>query len=275
MNPRSLATPFVLAGALFALAAAPGCDDTAGVSEKQVAELRSQSKRLEDENRALMNRLEAAERKIAGLSEDLAAVNRTAIDASTAASAATKANADSTGAATAGSAGIAGGAAAGDAHANLSERDREIAAFLDRDEGRKVLETAIKAIETKRDQERQDRMVNAMVDAFAQKANLTPQQTDSMRKIVGKSMADTRGLWEGMMRGDMSPEERQTARNDAMAKMQEIQTRTDDEVKSVLDSSQFGMYQQDVERMRNGMRGGMGGGMGGPGGGGFGGRGGR
>lgn len=271
MKPRSLATPFVLAGALLVLAAAPGCDDTSGVSDKQVAELRSQSKRLEDENRALMNRLDAAERRIAGLSEDLASVNRTAIDASTAASAASKANADSADAATAGSPGTVG-AAPSDAHANLSERDREIATFLDREEGRKVLETAIKAIETKRDQERQDRMVNAMVDAFATKANLTPQQTDSMRKIVGKSMADTRGLWEGMMRGDMSPEERQTARTDAMAKMQEIQTRTDDEVKSVLDSSQFGMYQQDVERMRNGMRGGMGG-AGGPGGGGFGGRG--
>jgi hypothetical protein len=68
----------------------------------------------------------------------------------------------------------------------------------------------------------------------------------------------------------MTQEQRQAARTDAMAKIEEINRRTDEEASTILDASQFETYRQDVTRMRGGR-----GGMGGPGGdGGFPGRGG-
>ena len=137
------------------------------------------------------------------------------------------------------------------------------------------LEGALKTIEKRRDEERTARMVQGLVDAFAQKAGLTPQQSESMQTIAMKSATATRELWATFRdAGDMTAEQRNTLRVDLLAKGEEIRVRTDDEVRGVLDARQFEMYKQDSERLRGAFRG-----LGGAGGpsfpGGAGGRGGR
>jgi uncharacterized membrane protein YgcG len=125
----------------------------------------------------------------------------------------------------------------------------------------------MKAYEQKRDEERGNRMASGLIDAFAQRANLSPQQKEQMQKIAQRTMNEIGALWRAMRDQDIPPEERAAKRQETVAKMEEIRTRTDEEVKTVLDAAQWDLYQQESARMR----GFMGGGMGGGGGGGFGG----
>ncbi|MCE9637617.1 MAG: hypothetical protein K8T90_18110 [Planctomycetes bacterium] len=254
--PRSL--PFALVAAL-ALASA-GCDDSAqmGVLEKEVTTLDGQVKKLEGERDKLAGRVETAERRLAGLQEDLLAVRKSAEAAAELARNATKAGGAP--AATGTGLALAPGATKGDP--KTAAAAQELAGLLSTDEGRAVFEASMRQIEQKREDERGARMAAGLVDAFAQKANLSAQQTESMRKIVGRSMTEMGAIWRGMRDGTVTPEKR----TENMAKMEEIRKSTDEEVKSVLDGTQYDMYQQETARMRGFMGGG-----GGPGGGGFGG----
>lgn len=260
------ALPFALVAA-FAFASA-GCDDSAqvGVLEKEVTALDGQVKKLEGERDKLSGRLETAERRLAGLQEDLLAVRKAAESAAQAARDAAKAG---PGAGAGLGSGVTPGAVKGDPKS--IQAAQELAGILATDEGRAVFEASMRQIEQKREDERGARMAAGIVDAFAQKANLSPTQAESMRKIVGKSMTEMGALWRNMRDTDLTPEERATKRTENMAKMDEIRKTTDEEVKSVLDGAQFDMYQQETARMRGFMGGG--GGMGGPGGGFGGGRG--
>lgn len=267
LHPSRL-LPFALVAA-FAFASA-GCDDSAqvGVLEKEVNGLGTQVKKLEGERDKLAGRLETAERRLAGLQEDLLAVRKSAEAAAELARGAAKAGAASAAPGT--GVALAPGATKGDP--KTAAAAQELAGLLGTDEGRAVFEATMRQIEQKREDDRASRMATGLVDAFAQKANLSAQQTESMRKIVSKSMAEMGALWRSMRDTDMTPEERAAKRTENMAKMDEIRKSTDEEVKSVLDGTQYDMYQQETARMR-GFMGGPGGGFGG-GGGGFGGGGG-
>jgi outer membrane murein-binding lipoprotein Lpp len=272
--PRTKTAP-ILAAALALPALLAGCDDGARVDsiEGEVTELRSQVKKLEGERDKLAARLENAERRMGGLQEDLLAVRKSADAAGVAAAAA---GAKEEPAVVAGApVAAAPGAPALKGDPKTVQAAQDLANLLASDAGRTVFEGAMRQVEQKREEERGARLATGLVDAFAQRANLSPQQTEQMRKIVGKSISDIGAVWRSMNDGELTPEERATKRQEAFAKTEEIRKTTEDEVKGVLDAQQFEMFQQESARMRGFMGGGGPGGRGGFGGpGGFGGAGG-
>ena len=148
----------------------------------------------------------------------------------------------------------------------VSKIDKELAEYFATDEGRTVFEAAMKSYEGKREEERSARMVKGMIDAFSQKANLSREQTASMEKIVSKAFTEIGTLFRTMRDSDMTPEERAVKRTETVAKVEDVRRQTEDEVKGILDATQFELYQQESARMRGFMGGGMGGGLGGFGG---------
>lgn len=246
---------------------AAGCDDSARVQslEGEVTALDSQVKKLEAEREKLLARLDTAERRMTGLQEDLLAVRRSAEAAGAVASAASeKAAGEVAGAPVAAPPGVPAPGSKDDPR--TVQAAQELAALLASETGTAVFEGALRRVEQKRDEERGARMVAGMVDAFAQRANLTPQQSEQMRKIVGKTMTDIGSLWRSMGDGDLTPEERAAKRQETFAKAEEIRKSTEDEVRNVLDAQQFEMFQQESARMRGFLGGGPGGGFGGRGG---------
>lgn len=254
---RRLIPVLVLAASAAVL---PGCDAGAGDagSQAETDALRAQVKKLEGERDRLAGRMEQAERRISGLSTDLAATREEMMKAAQAAGVVAAARPTE--------AGEPAPAAATDARTPSA---KALGDLLATEDGRAVFEEAMKAYEARRDAERIDRLGSGIVDGFAQRANLSPQQTESLRKIVGKAMGDVAAVWRGGRDGEATPEERAAQRQSAFAKMEEIRQRTDDEVKGILDAAQWDQWQQDSARMRGFLGGGAG-----PGGGFGGGRGG-
>lgn len=249
---------------LVAAAALPlaGCDEAAEVQTlgRDVAELRTQVKKLESERDRLTARIDNADRRMAGLQNDFLALQKSVQAAATVTAAAQ----DGTGAE--GGATVAGAALRGP-DGKFPQTADEFTALVSTEAGRAAFDAAIRQAEQRRDEERQNRMAAGMVDAFAQKANLSPEQTEKMRKIASKAITEISALWRTMRDQDMTPEQRQAKQTENVAKMEEIRRESDEEVKSVLDAAQWDLYQQETSRMR----GFMGAGGGGPGRGGFGG----
>lgn len=271
MRRNRLAALLLLATAPFAA----GCEDAARVGslETEVTELRAQLKKSENERDRLARRVDESEKRLAGLQEDLLGFRKSVIDVAGAAAASAP---DSAGD---GADGVVAPAGPDASPANpvLTAEAASLARILETDEGVKVLEAALRDIDRRRDDQRTARMIQGLVDAFAQKANLTPTQSEQLAKVLTRGAAARRELWTGMRDApEMTPEQRVAVRQEILAKSEEIRVRVDDEVKSVLDAQQFETYKQDSERLwsqgRGGGAGGMGGGMGGAG---FGGRAGR
>ena len=262
MLRASRVLPFVLAAA--ASLPLAGCDESAEVAtlDHQVTELRTQVKKLETERDRLTARVDNTDRRLAGLQSDFLALQKTTKSAA----AVTAAASDAAGAEPGG---VVAGARLAGPDGKVPQNADEFSALLETDAGRAAFDSALKQAEQRRDEERQNRMAAGMVDSFSQKANLSPEQTEKMRKIATKAFSEISTLWRSMRDQDLTPEQRQSMQADNMAKMAEIRTTSEDEVKSVLDASQWDLYQQETSRMR----GFMGGGFGGAGGGGRGGRG--
>jgi hypothetical protein len=148
-------------------------------------------------------------------------------------------------------------------------------AFLSTEEGQRAVEEALRAVEDRRRDERQRALVSRLVGGFAERAQLTQDQQRRMTDILASNLNAARDVWGGMRdAGDMTPDERAVARETNMRRMEEMRATTDNEVKAVLSSVQYEMYQQESERMLGALRGGgMGGAVVRPSGpGGFGGR---
>lgn len=241
--------------------AVPGCGDDAAVRslEGEVTDLRGQLKKADVDNDKLARRVEENERRLRGLQEDLLAARDAALHG--AGKSATAVVGDAAGGPD------AAAPATSPENPALAAEAQALADVLSTDDGIKVLEGALKTIERRREEERTARMVQGLVDAFAQKANLTPQQAESLQKIASRSAAATRELWTAFRdAGEMNADQRNALRIDLTAKAEEIRVRTDDEVKGILDAQQFEIYRQDSERLRGAFRG-FGGGPGGMGGG--------
>lgn len=248
----ALLVPVTLAAAL----SAASCDDGGGASPKQVNDLRAEVARIEEDRRQLASKLDQAERKLAGQAEDLALLHKEMAELR--GRPRNVGGTDASGAATAGGEGPSGTSSGGAAPVDPEEA-KALDAYFASEHGRKTIDAALVAAEQRREEQRWNERINAMLDQFAQKAGLRPDQVESMRKIAGRTSAEIRGIWAGMRNPDLTADERTAQRQEAMAKMLEIQTRQDEEVKGVLDASQFQMYQEDSARLR-GMFGGGGGG---------------
>ncbi len=259
---RLVAAPALLC--LTALVAA-GCDGSSdAASGKDVADLRSELREAQRQSKLMGERLERMEKRMEGYAQDVDALRRDHM-------AGMRTRAD---VAPAAAPSEAAAAAPDDAPAAASPTTDAISRYLETESGQAAVSRALEAVQERQNADRRERMVDMLLDRFAQEADLTSTQRDDMRKILSRSFEQSAAIWQSMRDGgaDMTPEERAAQRDANVAKMQEIRTATDDEVKAVLNSEQYGLYEQQSQRLRGAFGGDRGAG-GAPGG--FGGRGGR
>jgi len=220
-------------GALLLVAslwAAPACNDTdGGASGETVAQLTKDLNAAQRVNKQMAERIDRLERKMDGFRQDVDRLGRErhaeALDDQDAATATAAEEPAQAAASAMGGAGLT--------------------AVLESDEGQAAVAKAMQAIQEKRDGERRQRMVSGLVDRFAQEANLSEAQTVDVFRDAG----------------DLSAEGRASLRDENMAKMEDIRTATDDEMKAVLNADQFSIYEEQAQRMRGfGGRGRSGGG---------------
>ena len=147
-----------------------------------------------------------------------------------------------------------------------------MAGFLTSEQGQEMLDKLVEASERRRRDARTNQWMSRMVEGFAEKAELTPDQTEKVSAIATRSMTAIRDLWMPMRDPNLTAEQRQELVATNRDKMQEIRDAADQEVKAVLNSAQYLIYEEEMSRFGGGM-----GGFGGRGGrdGGRGGRGGR
>lgn len=141
-----------------------------------------------------------------------------------------------------------------------------VKAFLESDDGKKALAVAIKAVQDQADQERTARMIEDRLAQFAKDASLTEDQVGKMRDILTKSSRAFRDAFAVFRDGggDLPQAERDQARQQAMAKVQEIRKTMDDEARVVLSQTQFDQYQKAVAGAMGGFGGRPPGGQGRP-----------
>lgn len=239
---------FLLVLAASAAACAPGDADSV---KKEVADLRADLQKAQDDGRKLALRVEQQDRRIAGLAEDLAEARKMGVVVKEA------------------PAGTAGATAATDgvpsasnetASAKLalsSPESAAIAGYLSTEAGKKVLAAAIQADRDARSKEQAQRQVEGAVDRFAKIANLTDDQTKRMKELMNKQAEELRDIFATAR--DLPPDATQQQRDDLrkqnVAKADEIRKETDDSLKTLLSQTQYEQYSDEAERMRAGLRG--------------------
>ncbi len=249
-STASLALVVSLAASL----AIGGCgEQDSAAASPEIIKLRTDLKESQRRHAQVIDRLDKFERRLDGMTQDIDRLSHQRVKADLA-SATAAVDTDETGAA----------ASMGDPTAPAAPD--ELIELLQSEQGQELVAGAMKALEARRDEERRERMVGAMVDRFAEMANLTPQQNGDVTRIVGDSFRKMGDVWSSMRdAGDLTAEERTAARDENMVKMEEIRQATNDEMKAVLNSEQYAIYEEQANRMR-----GFGGGGTRRGGGGFG-----
>ncbi len=224
-----------------------GCGAGADASGADaMAELTSQVKEQQRLSKALLDSLDRIERTLDGHTQDIDRLSRDRVATELAAVSVAARPTEDAAAAAADAAPVAG---------------LDVAALLETEDGQAAVEKAMAVVQQKRDAERRERWVGAMVDRFAADANLSDAQTDDMRRIVSGSFKKIGELWSGMRGGDgVTAGERTLQREEAMLKVEEIRQETNDEVKAVLSPDQYALYEEQAARMRGfgggrGMRG--------------------
>lgn len=243
MRPRTLLVlPLLFVG--LAACAEPGSDSSAAVKE-----LKSQVKELQSELDATAKAAKRTDRQLKGLQDDFADFRQKTMKANSVVAAAGDADlAEAT---------DEGGSTVAAIEGAVAGAPEAIVDALQTDEGKQAIKQALAEANEQRDQERRQRWVDGMIDRFATDAQLTDDQTVQMKDIVAKSFTRIGELWSGMRdMGDATPEERAMARQDAMTKMEEIRSETDMEVKAILNSAQYDIYEEQAARMGRGMGGG-------------------
>ncbi len=249
--------PAVLA---LVLAGTVGCGEDERVSQQatKIGELSTQVDDLMTAKAELAKQIDRNARLMRGLSDDIISL-REELNERGALSGSAASMAEDEAASAAGMGGAGDGTEESGVTAALDADGDEIVDALNTEDGQKVLEKAMDKMRQRRDSERMDRMVSGMVDRFAEKANLSADQKERMSGIVSDSMGKIRDVWSGMRDArDLSPEAMTQLREDNMAKMGEIREATNEEVKLVLSSDQYLIYEEEQSRMR-----GFGGGGGG------------
>ena len=246
--------PLALIPLAFAAVVTVGCDDTSTGGDG-VAALQKRLDDMESKNAELQKRLVKAERDLASANMSISrfgdklersAAAMSAVDAAEAA--------PETGDAPV--AAMSSGAAAPNA----------ISDYLQSDDGQKALDEAMTKIEARRDAARREQMAGFMIDRFAEMANLTAEQSERLKKATATGFDEIRGLFATLRDQSGTPEERQAARVEAMAKMGEVREKVNAEARQILDNEQYQMFEEQQSRMMRGFGGGDMGGFGGRGG---------
>ncbi len=226
---RTIALPAL---ALALLLPASACADRSDSTdlEYRVSNLAAKVKRLEDENRTVSDRLEAARLKITNLEQETARLRREIAGRSAAPSPESEAVS---------------------APGPAAPSPAAIADYLKTEEGKKLLEEGIAAAQARRDAERRARGIQVGLSRFAEQAGLTDYQTEELTKIVGNYTRRMRDVWS-KLRGsrDLSPEERSRLRQEIMAETQKLRAEMDAEVKNLLTPEQYEAFRRQPLRSR-------------------------
>lgn len=227
------------------------CAEPGSGSSEEVAALKKQVNELRTELDATAKAAKRTDRQLKGLQDEFASFRAETLKANSVVAAA--------GADLAEVSDEGGSTAAAAIESVVAGAPEGLADVLQSDEAKDAIKKALDEVNRERDAERRQRWADGMVDRFAQEAQLTDDQTVQMKEIVTKSFTRIGELWSGMRdMGDATPEERAIARQDAMSKMEEIRSETDMEVKAILNSAQYDMYEEQAARMGRGFGGGGG-----------------
>jgi len=121
-----------------------------------------------------------------------------------------------------------------------------IRAFFESDEGRRVLDGALRAEKERRDREFGAKMVDGMVARLQREADLTEDQRKRMREVLGRSGYDTYVAWSALedVPADAPREDKDRLRREAAAKAAEIAQHADDEIRVILSQTQYETYRR-------------------------------
>lgn len=240
---------------LLAAAASPGCSADTSAQDKAIADLATDVRRLQVENDRQRDQIANLERRVGGLQTDVVRVRE--ISGGVAEARAPRGEEAASAAAAPGETGAAT-AAGGPAVAPDGQAMRT---YFASEDGRKVLTAALKTAQDQQELERTTRRLEGMLARFAKDAELTDDQTKKMRDILGRNAVQLNELLQAMRDppADLTPEARDQARQQTLAKLGELRQTADNEVKTVLSQTQYDAYQKSFPQV-----GGFGGGPGGP-----------
>ena len=226
---------------LVALAVAPlaGCTGESGSGDRELGDLRADLQRMQRESDKQRELISTLQRRVDGLAEDLPRMRRASLDNVVVAPATGSEQAAGPGAAASGPA----GSDAPEAGVSIPEAPA-IKAFLESEDGRNSVASAVKAVQDKAEADRAQRMVDGLLARLVKDAELTEDQTKKMKDILDRSATQMRALFQPMRDGggDATPEGRQQA----MAKLTELRQAADIEVKAVLSQTQYDIYQKQM-----------------------------
>lgn len=243
---RALAFLAVVSAGAAVTACGASADDA---GDDALASLTREVREQRRQNEALIARIDRLERRIDGHSQDLDRLSRTGVEAALKAADVAPASEDDP-----------EGAVGTGTPAPVAEK---LAELLETEDGQAAVEKAMAAIQERRDAERRERWIGSMVDRFATEANLTDAQSRDVRQLMTRSFKQIGEVWSGIRDADVSDDQRAILREEAMVKMEEIRQQTSEEMKAVLTSDQFAIYEELSGRMRGfGGRGGDRGGRG-------------
>jgi DNA anti-recombination protein RmuC len=223
---RMRRTPLLLvaAGALLAACSAETRSDG-----KEIADLRAQLQRAQNDGEKHRERIAVLERRLAGLSEDMARVGKTTAEVAAAVAPKDEAAAANAAAAPAPAAGVV----VVDAPAMKT--------YFESEEGRKAFAAALKYAQEQSTQEQLTRGVDTVIARLTKEANLTEDQSKRMKEILSRGAAQLRDLMQSMRDGGAAADG-----GDVRQKFADLRTSTDNEARAVLSQSQFESYQKIV-----------------------------
>ncbi len=235
--------PLVLAAAL-AVPALAACSAGDTGSGDDIAALKSAITELERTNERQTAKIEKLERRVSGNGEDIDRLAAAALQPGRITPAVADAGDGED------NAGMA------NAETVLAEGGAALAKLLETDKGQELVGKAMEAADERRRSARMQDWATSMVDRFAERAELTPDQRTKMLDISTRSMTKIRDVWSSMRDArNMSPEERADLMTDNRAKMEGIREDANEEAKGVLNSAQYLIYEEEVANMSRGFGG--------------------
>ncbi len=143
-----------------------------------------------------------------------------------------------------------------DASAPTSEIASEVAAVLASEDGRKVVAAAARGAIAERASRERDAFVAYSLSRFADEAGLSETQSREVRKVWDDVMADARKMMrDAAPKPGMTPEERAQKVQEISAGMRDLGTRRQEEMRSILDDTQWELYEKRQEDIDAGLHG--------------------
>ena len=148
------------------------------------------------------------------------------------------------------------GAEAAGMSAPPSEIASGVAAVLASEDGKKVVAAAARGVVAESEARQRDTFVAYSLATFAEEAGLSETQSKDMRKAWDDVMAGARKIMsEAAPTADMTPEERAARVLKVRVGMQDLGRQREEAMRTILDSSQFELYEKRQKDIDAGLHG--------------------